>query len=526
MSRIVTFSPTAKEELIKGVNILADAVSVTLGPKGRNVVIDTYGVPTVTKDGVTVAREIHLIDPIQNLGAQIVKQAASRTAKTAGDGTTTATVLAQALINKGYELTNKYSPIEIKRSYEANLGKVVSYLHSISKPVTMENIKQIATISANNDPMIGNFIYEGFQFVGTQGTIAVEDSKTGDTYVNTISGANYNSGYSSPLFVTSQEKMDVTYEKPLILVTDKKVRFNKELVPAMELAARASKPLVIIADEIEAQALSLLILNKIRSGFPVVAVRAPGFGERRSELLQDVATLTGANLISDIRSSKLEDIQLQDMGTCDKIVVTQDSTLIMNPAGKEEDINSRVEYIKNLLSDSSNLQYTNEKLNERLANLLGKIAVLHVGAATETEIKEKKDRIDDALRATKSAIALGYVPGGGSALTSALSSLPDDELSTCFKLALIEPFNKIVSNAGENPSQVLRDCQESNLGYNALTNSFIDLTEAGIIDPTLVVKEAIINAVSAANMVLLSEATVHSPNPKFDPREGTEVEYQ
>ena len=526
MSKIVTFSPNAKEELIKGVNILADVVGVTLGPKGRNVVIDTYGAPAVTKDGVTVASQVALEDPIQNLGAQIVKQAASKTAKIAGDGTTTATVLAQALINEGKKLIDSgVSPITVKREYEHLLERTTLEVLKCSKPVTLENVKQIATISANNDEVIGSLIYEGFTFVGTDGTIAVEDSKLNDTYVSTIEGASLNTGYLSPYFVTDPVKSEVVYENPLILITDKKIRHTQEIVPALEIAAKLSKPLIIISDELEANALALLVLNRVRAGLPVAALRAPGFGDRRAELLKDLATLTNATLISDIQSLRLEDLKLDQLGSCEKIIVSKDKTLIMKPKSDAAKLNLRIEEIKTLLSDPSNTSYVTEKLNERLANLTGRIAVLYVGAATETEVKEKKDRIDDALRATKSAIALGYVKGGGLTLFLAAQKLnirydenetSIDPTKEAFFKALNAPYKLIQKNANINNVPPLSDDE----AINCLTGEVVNFEEAGIIDPTLVIIEALTNAVSAANMVLLSEATIHSIQPKYDPRAG------
>lgn len=532
MSNIVTFSPTAKEELIKGVNILADAVGITLGPKGRNVVIDVYGVPHVTKDGVTVAKVVKLEDPIQNLGAAIIKQAASKTAGAAGDGTTSATVLAQALINGGKELLDQgISPIEIKRKYEDLLLQTMELVLESSKPVTMDNIKQIATVSANNDPAIGNLIHEGFSFVGTNGMIAVEDSKTGKTYVNTISGTTINNGYASPYFVTDPQKMECVYEKPLFLITDKKIRTVNEIIPALEVAARRSKPLVIIADEIEAAAFNLLVVNRVKTGYPVVVVRAPGFGDRRAHILEDLAILTGSELITEDKGLRLEDVKESQFGTCEKIVVNGTDTLIMHPAGKQENIDTRIAEVQKSLSDPANISYVSEKLSERLANLTGKIAVLYAGAATETELKEKKDRIDDALRATKSAIALGYVEGGGRALLKASMDIwADEPITKTFAAALCAPHDKILTNANlptgvyEFEGKGIRSVDTAE-GTNSLTGKKENLIEAGIIDPTLVVTEAISNAVSAANMILLSEVTIHDLAPKYDPRAGTEIGY-
>lgn len=530
MSRIVTFSPESKKQLIEGVNILADAVGVTLGPKGRNVVIDTFGVPTVTKDGVTVAREINLTQPIQKLGANIIKQAASKTANNAGDGTTTATVLAQALINNGQKLIEaNYSPIDIKRGYESLLSLSLEQILLQSKPVTLENIKQIATISANNDESIGNLIYTGFEFVGMQGMIAVEDSKTGETTVKTIDGTELNTGYASPYFVTDQEKMECIYEKPLILITDKKIRTPQEIIPALEIANRRSRPLLIIADEIEAHAFSLLIVNKVRAGLPVVAVRAPGFGERRSEILQDLAVLLNGTIISDAQSLRLEDIKEDQLGTCDRVVINKDSTLILRPAGAKENINTRIEQLKLQINDPANTQYAIDKITERISNLSGKVAVLAVGAATETELKEKKDRVDDALRATKAAISLGYVPGAGYVMATIDLSEAFKEnimITDAFKGALEAPARKILTNANVDATHILNQYADLNVLFNSLAGEFEKVEETSVIDPTQVLIESLTNAVSAANMILLSEVTVHDKEEKYDPRMGTEIGYE
>jgi len=529
MNRTVTFSPEARTKLVEGVNILANAVGVTLGPKGRNVVIDTYGVPSVTKDGVTVAREIILSDPIQRLGANIVKQAAQKTAQTAGDGTTTATVLAQALINNGVDLISKgYSPIEITRTYE-NLHLIaLEHILSISKPVTLENIRQIATISANNDPTIGDLIYQGFEFVGLDGTIAVDDSKTDRTYVSTVEGTSFNTGIISPYFYTDPPKQETSYEDPLILITDKKIRSTQELVPALELAARNGRALIIIADEVEAQALSLLVVNRVRMGLSVAAIKAPGFGERRLELLKDLAILTGATLISDAENHRLEHLKLDQLGTAKRIISTNNSTTLVSPQGDQTRIQERITELKQLLSDPTLKAYPQEKINERLSNLQGKVAVLYIGAPTETEVKEKKDRIDDALRATKSAVALGYVPGGGTVLAKSaqfieqlnqqgqeefISSSP---LEQAFLNALSAPMELILQNANISNTTKFPD----NLGLNALTGALVDLEKDGIIDPTLVVTESLTSAVSATKMVLLSEVTIHDNQPKYDPRDS------
>ena len=392
-NRIVTFSPEARNKLVEGVNILANAVGITLGPRGRNVVIDTYGEPAVTKDGVTVAREIRLDDAIQSLGANIVKQAASRTAVTAGDGTTTATVLAQALINNGVSLieNNGISPIDIKRKYEDFLSASLETILGQSRPVTLENVKQIATISANNDPTIGDLIYQGFEFVGMDGMVSVEDSKTSSTYVETVEGTQIKSGWISPYFVTDSQRMEAVYSNPLILITDKKVVSTQQLVPALEIAAKASRPLLIIADELQAQALTLLVVNRLKHALPVVAISAPAFGERRSEIMKDLAVLTGAELITEAKAQTLEAVTINQLGSADKIVVTKDSTLIISPKGDAASIAARIAEVKTQLSQpdiSEQAEWIVSKLNERLSNLTGKVAVFYVGAATQTELKE------------------------------------------------------------------------------------------------------------------------------------------
>lgn len=525
MNRTVTFSPEARTKLVEGVNILANAVGVTLGPKGRNVVIDTYGAPSVTKDGVTVAREIVLQDPIQRLGANIVKQAAQKTAQTAGDGTTTATVFAQALINNGVTLIEQgISPIEIKRTYEHCALLALEHILSTSKPVTLDNIRQIATISANNDATIGDLIHQGFSFVGLDGTLAVDDSKTDRTYVQTVEGTTFNTGVTSPYFYTDPAKQELVYEDPLILITDKKIRSTQELVPALEISAQKNRPLIIIADEVEAQAMSLLVVNRLRLGLKIAAIKAPGFGERRTDLLKDLAILTNATFITDAENHRLETLRPEQLGTTKRIISTKDSTTFISPQGNATLIAQRIEELKTLLSDPTLKPYAIEKTQERLSNLQGKVAVLYVGASTETEVKEKKDRIDDALRATKSAVALGYVEGGGMALFRT-TKLFDHYLpiEKAFQEALAAPFNLIMSNANLEGYSIPQVHFEENLpGINALTGQAEDLIASGVIDPTLVVTEVINNGTSAAGMVLLSEVTIHDNQPKYDPREDEE----
>lgn len=521
-NRIVTFSPIARQKLIEGVNILADAVGVTLGPRGRNVVIDTYGEPSVTKDGVTVAREIRLDDKIESLGANIIKQAASKTATRAGDGTTTATVVAQTLINSGAELIEAgYSPIDIKREYEKYLQQALMLIHDQSSPITMENVKQIATISANNDEAIGDMIYKGFEHVGMEGMVSVEDSGTSESYVTTINGTQIKSGWASPYLVTEEAKAEAVYENPLILITDKKIRGHQELVPAIEVALSQNKPLVILSNEMDAQALGFLIVNKIQRGLRVVAVNPPAYGERRAEIIKDLAILTGADLISESKADRLEKVTLSQLGSCDKIVVGADNTLFINPLGDPNAIQSRINDIREQLSKpdtSEQAEWITQKLTERLGNLTGKVAMFYVGAATQTELKEKKDRVDDALRATKSAIELGYVMGGGLCLYHAALNLgtintEKSNPKTAFIDALNAPYKKILSNAN---IEIVNPVNEKT-AINSLTGETVNFEKAGIIDPTLVVTEALTNAVSAANMVLLSEVTVHDIEAKYSP---------
>lgn len=524
--QIVTFSPEGRDALVKGVNTLANAVKATLGPKGRNVVIETpYGEPTVTKDGVTVARQINLEDPKESLGADIIKQAASKSAKAAGDGTTTATVLAQSLVNEGVKLINQgISPIEIKRMFEAQADVALAEIQMQSQPVTMDNVLQIATISANNDPEIGKLIHQGFEFVGMAGMMSVEDSKTGKTYVKTVDGTSMSTGLMSPYFVTDPVKMEAVYENPLILITDKKIRTSNEIVPALTIASNAGRPLVVIADDIDAAAISLLVVNRARNNFPVIGLRAPGYGERRAELLKDYALITGAELISETKALRLEDVTIDQLGSTEKIISNLEETILIAPkCNNPEEVQSRIEELRLKLEDPTLDSYTIEKLNQRVAALTGKVAVLNVGAPTETELKEKKDRIDDALRATKCAIQMGYVEGSGVALARAAANIKEEVPSKSFVTALLAPYNQIMENANLSHHLTFEDLEkDSIISVNALTGEEVDLIEAGVIDPTLVVTEAISNAVSAANMIILSEVVVHNVNRTvYDPREGT-----
>lgn len=528
MSRIVTFNPEAREKLTEGVNILGDAVGVTLGPKGRNVVIDTYGVPAVTKDGVTVARSIILEDPVLNLGAQIINQSAAKTARNAGDGTTSATVIAQELVNGATELVKAgTSPIDIKRQYESLLELIVTRILENSTAVEQDKIRDIATISANNDRYIGDLIADAFAKVGKEGVLTVEDSRTNDTYIRVVDGASIDRGYASPYFITDSSKMEAVFEEALIFVTDKKIRTAQEIIPILEQCLKAARPLVIIADEVEAQALALLIVNKVRNNLPVVAVRAPAYGERRGEILKDLAILTGAELISDAKGLRLEDTKLAHLGTAKKVIVTQDETVFVEAGGNQEAIAARAEEVKAKLAHAEH-EYEIEKITERLARLIAKIAVLYVGAATETEMKEKKDRVDDAIRATRAAIAQGYVIGGGMALYNASKDLRtegEDSIMKTFIRGVQAPARKIITNAGIDADHMLDQLdalKDLTKGFNASNGKVEDLEKSGVIDPTLVVLEAVTNAVSAANMIILSEVTIHDTKEKYQPMDPAE----
>lgn len=520
MSRIVTFNPEAREKLSAGVNTLANAVAVTLGPRGRNVVIDTYGVPAVTKDGVTVAKYIQLADPVENLGAQIINQSASRTAKMVGDGTTTATVIAQELINKANELIAKgVSPIIIKRSFESLLETTLAAVLEKSIPVDDLKVKDIAVISANNDEGLGSLIASAFTQVGREGILTVEDSKSNQTYIKVVDGVSINRGFLSPYFITDPNKLEAVYENPVILITDKKVRSTQEIVPILEDCAKAGRPLLILSDELEAQALSLLVLNRIRNGLPVVAINAPAYGDRRLETLKDLATLTGATLFTEQAGLRLEDARIANCGSAAKIIVGQSETTFIEPKGSSEEIANRAAEIRAKMPLAEN-DYDLERLTERLARLVAKVAVLYVGAPTETEMKEKKDRIDDAIRATRAAINSGFVPGGGTIffdISKKLAANEDQDILDAFKDALTSPIRKIIENAGQDPNDILPKITSTNLGYDAAKLEITDLIKAGVIDPTSVLLESLTSAVSAANMVILSEVTIHETTPKYQP---------
>ncbi|MEY4864691.1 MAG: hypothetical protein RLZZ114_120 [Bacteroidota bacterium] len=524
----VTFDVSARDGLRKGVDALANAVKVTLGPKGRNVVIEkAFGSPHVTKDGVTVAKEIELADKVQNLGAQMVKEVASKTADIAGDGTTTATVLAQAIINHGLKnVAAGANPMDLKRGIDKAVTAVVSELRKISQEVgdNNEKVEQVATISANNDPSIGTLIAQAMAKVKKEGVITVEEAKGTDTYVDVVEGMQFDRGYLSPYFVTNTEKMVADIDRPYILIYDKKVSSMKEILPVLEPVAQSGRPLLIIAEDVDGEALATLVVNKIRGALRVAAVKAPGFGDRRKAMLEDIAILTGGTVISEERGFKLENATVEMLGTAEKVTIDKDTTTIVNGAGSADDIKARVHQIKAQIETTTS-DYDREKLQERLAKLAGGVAVLYVGAASEVEMKEKKDRVDDALAATRAAIEEGIVPGGGVALVRARAVLEgmkgeNNDETTGIKIiarAIEEPLRQIVANAGLEGSVVVAKVKEGTgaFGFNAKTDEYCDMYAAGIIDPTKVVRVALENAASVAALLLTTEATI-TELPKDD----------
>ena len=521
MAKEITFDTVAREKLKAGVDALANAVKVTLGPKGRNVVIDKkFGAPHITKDGVTVAKEIELADPIENMGAQMLKEVASKTADQAGDGTTTATVLAQAMVGAGLKnVASGANPMDLKRGMDKAVKAVVSELRNISREVgsDYEKIKQVATISANNDEAVGSLIADAMKKVGTEGVITVEEAKGTETDVKTVEGMQFDRGYLSPYFVTNTENMEVELENAFILIYDKKISSMKELLPVLEKTAQSGKPLLIIAEDVDGEALATLVVNKIRGALRVAAVKAPGFGDRRKAMLQDIAVLTGGTVISEETGLKLDNATLEDLGRAEKISIDKDNTTIVNGAGIKENILARVNEIKTQIEKTTS-DYDQEKLQERLAKLAGGVAVLYVGAATEVEMKEKKDRVDDALHATRAAVEEGIVPGGGVALIRAsaaldtLTGLNDDETTgiQIVRRAIEEPLRQIVANAGGEGAVVIQKIREGkgDFGYNARNEKYEDLFAAGVIDPTKVCRVALENASSIAGMLLTTECVI------------------
>ena len=521
MAKDIFFDVEAREKLKKGVDALADAVKVTLGPKGRNVVIGKkFGAPHVTKDGVTVAKEIELKDPIENMGAQMVKEVASKTADIAGDGTTTATVLAQAIISAGLKnVAAGANPMDLKRGIDKAVVEVVKNLKKLSKEVGSDNskIKQIATISANNDETIGALIAEAMKVVGNDGVITVEEAKGTETEVKTVEGMQFDRGYLSPYFVTNAEKMITEMENPLILICEKKISSMKELLPILEPVVQSGKGLLIISEDVDGEALGTLVVNRIRGSLKVAAVKAPGFGDRRKAMLEDIAILTGGQVISEERGMTLENVSMDMLGSAQKIEIDKDNTTIINGKGKKADISARVSQIKAQI-ESTTSDYDREKLQERLAKLAGGVAVLYVGAPTEVEMKEKKDRVDDALAATRAAVEEGIVPGGGVALIRAIETLDklkgenEDEITgiAIVKRAAEEPLRQIISNAGGEGAVIVQKVKEGkdDFGYNARTEIFEKLYKAGVIDPTKVTRIAVENAASIASMLLTTECVI------------------
>ena len=543
MAKQIVHGEESRQAILRGVNLLADAVKVTLGPKGRNVVIEKkFGSPTITKDGVTVAKEIELRDGLENMGAQMVREVASKTSDVAGDGTTTATVLAQAIYREGVKtVAAGANPMALKRGIEKAVtiiagkldkegNRINGELDKLSKPVTGEMIAQVGTISANNDETIGKIIAEAMKKVGKDGVITVEESKTLETQLEVVEGMQFDRGYLSPYFVTDPERMEVALENAYILINEKKISSMKDLLPLLEQIAKSSKPLLIIAEDVEGEALATLVVNKLRGTLQVAAVKAPGFGDRRKAMLQDIAILTGGKAITEDLGIKLENVQISDLGQAKKITIDKDNTTLVEGKGKHSEIEGRVKEIRSQI-DKTTSDYDREKLQERLAKLVGGVAVIKVGAATETEMKEKKARVEDAMHATRAAVEEGIVPGGGVALARCAAALDkvkadgDEQIGiNIVKRAITEPLRQIVENAGEEGAVVLGkvlESKETNFGFNAFTNEYEDLVKAGVLDPTKVVRTALQNAGSIASLMLTTEALVAEiPEKKEAPAGG------
>ena len=527
MAKQIVFGERTRQEILRGVNILADAVKITLGPKGRNVLLEKkFGSPTITKDGVTVAKEIEVEDNTQNMGVQLVKEVASKTSDVAGDGTTTATVLAQAIYREGVRnVTAGADPMALKRGIDKAVVAVVDYIHNVSKAVKGDMIAQVGTISANNDAEIGGIIAEAMDKVGKDGVITVEEAKGLETTLEVVEGMQFDRGYLSPYFVTDAERMETVLEDALILIHEKKISNMKDLLPILEQVSRAGKPLVILAEDIEGEALATLVVNKIRGTLNVAAVKAPGFGERRKAMMQDIAILTGGKAISEDLGIKLENIQIEDLGSARKMVIDKDNTTIIEGGGKTAEIKARVDQIRRQIEDTSS-DYDREKLQERLAKLVGGVAVINVGAATESEMKEKKARVEDAMHSTKAAVEEGIVPGGGVTLLRAQKALDalklegDEVLGVqIVRRALEEPLRQIVNNAGLEGSVVVEKLRgtKKNLGFNAVTMEYSDMIADGVIDPAMVTRAALQNAASVAGLLLTTEVmVVEIPEEKSD----------
>jgi chaperonin GroEL len=521
MAKKIDFNTSARDGLKRGVDALANAVKVTLGPKGRNVVIDKkFGAPHITKDGVSVAKEIELVDPVENMGAQMLKEVASKTADIAGDGTTTATVLAQAIVTAGLKnVAAGANPMDLKRGIEKAVTAAVAKLNEMAETVgdAHDKIEQVATISANNDSTIGSLIAEAMKKVGKDGVITVEEAKGTETTVDVVEGMQFDRGYLSPYFVTNTDKMQAEMENAFILIYDKKISSMKDLLPVLEKVVQTGKPLVIIAEDIDGEALATLVVNRIRGSLKIAAVKAPGFGDRRKEMLQDIAILTGGTVISEEQGRRLEDATMEDLGTAEKVTIDKDNTTVVNGAGSKEVIAARVAQIKTQIENTTS-DYDREKLQERLAKLSGGVAVLYIGAATEVEMKEKKDRVDDALHATRAAVEEGIVPGGGVSFIRAIAGLDgvqglnEDENTgiAIVRRALEEPLRQIIANAGGEGSIVVQKVAEGSgdFGYNARTEEYQNLISAGVIDPKKVSRVALENAASIGGMILTTECVL------------------
>ncbi len=518
-AKMICYGSEAREHMLKGVNALADAVKVTLGPKGRNVVLaKSFGSPNVTKDGVTVAKEIDLADKYENMGAQMVKVVASKTSDVAGDGTTTATVLAQAIYTEGQKLVaSGVNPMSIKRGIDLGVAAVVAELKAISKPTKNKlEITQVGAISANNDEMVGEIISEAMEKVGKEGVITVEEAKGMETTLDVVEGMQFDRGYISAHFATNREKMEVVLEEPVILIHEKKISSLKDMVPLLEETARARRQLLIIAEDVDGEALAALVLNKLRGTLQVAAVKAPGFGDRRKAMLEDIAILTGTRVVSEDMGMKLENVTLKDLGKCKSVKIDKDNTTIIDGAGDRANMEGRIRQIRAQIEDTTS-DYDREKLQERLAKLIGGVAVIRIGAATETEMKEKKARVEDALNATRAAVEEGIVPGGGVALVRCIKALENVAVKgeqksgiAILKRSLEEPLRQIVENAGLEGSVILNKVMEggNDFGFNAATGEYENLIETGVIDPTKVVRFALQNAASVAGMMLTTEAMI------------------
>jgi chaperonin GroEL len=540
MAKQITHGEQGRAAILRGVNQLADAVKITLGPKGRNVVLGkSYGSPTITKDGVTVAKEIDLKDPMENMGAQMVREVASKTSDVAGDGTTTATVLAQAIYREGVKtVAAGANPMALKRGIDKAVERATAAIKKLSKPVAGDMIAQVGTISANGDAAIGELIAEAMAKVGKDGVITVEDAKTMETDLEFVEGMQFDRGYLSPYFITNPEKMEAVLENPVILLSEKKIASMRDLLPILEQVAKLGKPILIIAEDVEGEALATLVVNKLRGTINVAAVKAPGFGDRRKALLEDIAVLTGGKVISEDLGIKLENVKIEDLGRAKKVTIDKDNTTIIDGAGDTDALRARVKTLKNQIEDTSS-DYDREKLQERLAKLVGGVAVIRVGAATETELKEKKARVEDAMNATRAAVEEGIVAGGGVALIRAAKALdkfkvsetdedgettgdPDEQIGVnIIRRALEEPLRQIVQNAGKEGAVIVekvRSNKDPNFGYNAATETFEDLVAAGIIDPAKVTRCALQNAASIAGLMLTTEALISELQEDDKPR--------